>query len=216
MRRTKEDAQKTREQLIDAAEVVFQRRGVTGTSLEQIAREAGMTRGALYWHFRDKGEIFEAIVDRLRRPLVELEIAGADPGETAPLDRLREVLLMVVRDIAHDPQRRRAYEIMFHKCEFTEANQAIVARHRRTVMEVAERIRRLLDNAVRQGQLPAQFDAGRATRQLQVQMTGLLFIWLLWEDPERLESEAVEMVDAYLASLHTCYGVDTGAAALPD
>ena len=53
VRRTKEAAAITREQLLDAAERVFRERGVAGSSLAQIAAEAGVTRGAVYWHFRD-------------------------------------------------------------------------------------------------------------------------------------------------------------------
>ena len=50
-RRTKQDAQATREALLDAAEHVFEQRGVARTSLNHIAEAAGLTRGAVYWHF---------------------------------------------------------------------------------------------------------------------------------------------------------------------
>ena len=53
-RRTKEEALATRHALLDAAERVFGRRGVARTSLVEIAEEAGVTRGAVYWHFKDK------------------------------------------------------------------------------------------------------------------------------------------------------------------
>ena len=53
MKRCKQDAEKTKSQLIDAACEVFYREGVARATLEQIAREAGVTRGALYWHFNN-------------------------------------------------------------------------------------------------------------------------------------------------------------------
>lgn len=56
-RRTKEDAEKTREALLDAAERVFLRRGVSTSTLNEIAKEAGLTRGALYWHFEDRKSV---------------------------------------------------------------------------------------------------------------------------------------------------------------
>ncbi|MEE3190810.1 MAG: TetR family transcriptional regulator, partial [Pseudomonadota bacterium] len=68
-RRTKEEALQTRETLIEAAEVVFHRKGVSASSLNDIAKEAGVTRGAVYWHFKNKHDIFQAIVDRLLAPL---------------------------------------------------------------------------------------------------------------------------------------------------
>jgi len=47
VRRTKEEAEQTRDQILDAAEILFFERGVAHTSLEQIARAAGVTRGAV-------------------------------------------------------------------------------------------------------------------------------------------------------------------------
>ena len=64
-RRTKEDAQKTRELLIEAAENVFYDKGVSKASLSDIAESAGVTRGAIYWHFKNKHDVFEAMIERL-------------------------------------------------------------------------------------------------------------------------------------------------------
>ena len=61
MKRTPEEALKTRQSLLDAAVAVFRRKGVARSSLEEIARTAGVTRGALYWHFKDKQDLFDAL-----------------------------------------------------------------------------------------------------------------------------------------------------------
>ncbi|MCC7151144.1 MAG: TetR family transcriptional regulator, partial [Rubrivivax sp.] len=68
-RRTKQAAQVTRESLLDAAERVFQQRGVSRTALSDIAQAAGVTRGALYWHFKDKAALVNAMMDRVTLPL---------------------------------------------------------------------------------------------------------------------------------------------------
>ena len=62
-RRTKEEALETRNALLDAAELVFELRGVAGTALQEVAETAGVTRGAVYWHFRDKADLFNAMMD---------------------------------------------------------------------------------------------------------------------------------------------------------
>ena len=51
-RSTKQEALATRNRLLDAAEVLLQAQGVSQTSLQQIAQQAGATRGAIYWHFK--------------------------------------------------------------------------------------------------------------------------------------------------------------------
>ena len=86
-RKTKAEAAATREALLDAAEEVFFAKGVARTSLEQIARHAGLTRGAVYWHFKNKGDLFMALVQRVRMPFQSLmeEVNNADPT-VSPLD----------------------------------------------------------------------------------------------------------------------------------
>ena len=92
-RKTKADAQITRDQLLDAAEFLFQERGVSRTSLQQIADQAGLTRGAIYWHFKDKGELFCAMVDRVHLPFEEIIEQLQQDASHSPLTRLRQIML---------------------------------------------------------------------------------------------------------------------------
>ena len=71
-RRTKEDADATRNSLLDAAERVFYEKGVSRASLSDIAQAAGATRGAIYWHFKDKVALFNAMMDRVTHPLEQV------------------------------------------------------------------------------------------------------------------------------------------------
>jgi len=61
MRKTKEDTQKTRQDILQAAVENFSGKGFFNTSLNDIAQTAGVTRGAVYWHFTNKAEIFNAL-----------------------------------------------------------------------------------------------------------------------------------------------------------
>jgi AcrR family transcriptional regulator len=64
-RRSRRDERKeeTRAELIAAAAHVFARRGFHGSSLEEIARQAGYTTGAIYWHFTSKEDLFLAVYE---------------------------------------------------------------------------------------------------------------------------------------------------------
>jgi len=83
-RRTKHEAQATREHLLDTAEQVILARGLSRTSLQDIAQAAGLSRGAIYWHFVDKVALFNAIMDRVDLPL-EQALALAQQGQQAAL-----------------------------------------------------------------------------------------------------------------------------------
>ena len=91
-RRSKEDALATRHSLLDAAEHVFLAQGVAGTSLNDIAVAAGTTRGAIYWHFKDKADLFNAMMDRVLMPL-HLATAVDDQAPSGdPLPALKRAL----------------------------------------------------------------------------------------------------------------------------
>ncbi|WP_111498464.1 TetR family transcriptional regulator [Marinobacter bohaiensis] len=213
-RRTKEDAQKTREMLLDAAEHVFYEKGVSRTSLNDIAQAAGVTRGAIYWHFKNKHDVFEAMMERQEMPLEMLRAVVEDPDQPDPLGRFRDFMLHLTREIARDPQRRRVFEIMFHKCELTEENEPLVTRHRNNIKDATERMRGVLRNAIRLEQLPESLDVERAIIQLHVQITGLIYFWLLVPDTFDMEKESERVINAYFYSLEHCFvGEDAACGA---
>jgi TetR/AcrR family acrAB operon transcriptional repressor len=116
-RRSKEDALATRNSLLDAAERVFLAQGVAGTSLNDIALEAGTTRGAIYWHFRDKADLFNAMMDRVVMPLQCALESVQQPAGGDPLPALKKALRAAFRQTVRDPQTRRVFEVATHKVE---------------------------------------------------------------------------------------------------
>ena len=117
-RRTKEEALATRHRLLDAAEILFQSQGVSRTSLQQIAEQAGATRGAIYWHFKDKADLFNAMMERVRLPL-EAAARFVDHPAQDPLDVIENGMVGALRQVTTDPQVRRVFEIASHKVEYT-------------------------------------------------------------------------------------------------
>ena len=65
MRRTKTEALKTKEYLMLAALDTFYQKGIARTSLNEISQAAGVTRGALYWHFKNKEDLFDTLFQRI-------------------------------------------------------------------------------------------------------------------------------------------------------
>ena len=62
---TKEQAEKTRHDLLNSALIIFCKNGFNKTRLEDIANDAGVTRGAFYWHFRNKTEVFSELLKKI-------------------------------------------------------------------------------------------------------------------------------------------------------
>ena len=142
VRRTKAEALQTRAQILDAAEQVFHRKGVLSASLKDIASEAGVTRGAIYWHFKNKHDVFMAMVDRSRLPFDSLAERAEDASEPDPLGRLREFMVFLLQQAVCDPGQRRLFEIMFQKCEFSGENADLLDRQREACRDSSARLAR--------------------------------------------------------------------------
>ena len=200
-RRTKEAAAETRQCILDAAEHLFHEQGVSRTALADIASRAGVTRGDIYWHFQNKVELFQAMLERLHLPLEELALASERADEPDPLGRTRELLIRLLRNVELDAQSRRIEEILRHKCEYTDDLGDLRQKMQALHLQCDERIEKALRNAVDKGQLPADLDCRRATLCLHGYIHGLQGNWLLAPGGDSLAQQAEAFVDALLDML---------------
>ena len=124
-RKTKSESVQTRERILDAAEIEMLARGVGKASLEQIARRAAVTRGAIYWHFEDKASLLQAMIARTKMPMRDLRrCIGEHIPSAAPRELLREMMLHAVQRLASDAQHRRVCHIVLHRCEINDQEVA--------------------------------------------------------------------------------------------
>ncbi|BDT71769.1 HTH-type transcriptional regulator TtgR [Comamonadaceae bacterium OS-4] len=202
-RRTKEEALVTRELILDAAERVFHQRGVSRTSLQEIAKEAGLTRGAIYWHFENKGELFHAMMERVTLPMMARMTEITPEDEARPLDKIRRNTAAALREIAHNPQVRRVFEIAMQKVEYVDEMQEMQQRKISGRNECMDDMQHLLQIAQQLGHIKADAHLRNTTIGLFALVGGIKYNWLL--DPEAFDLEAVGLatLDAYLAGLKT-------------
>ena len=203
VRRTKEEAQETRTRILDAAEQVFSEKGVSRTSLADIAQTAGVTRGAIYWHFANKGELFTEMFDRVLLPLDELKAASVDPNEADPLGRLIDICTVCLRDTANDPHRRRVFDILFHKCEFVEEMGPVMARYQNTMRESLTSIQAGMRNAISKGQLPADMNVPVAASMVHAFISGSLKDMLFVPEVLDFGRHARQMVESMIDALRS-------------
>ena len=201
VRKTKEEAQVTRNAILDAAEAVFQERGVSRTSLAEIATAAGVTRGAVYWHFTNKADLFDAMIQRVFDPL-EAKLAELQTHETEnPLMALRAMTAYFLDRVIGDPRYFRILEIAWHKCEYVGEMATI----RDTHLECGNRYLAINEEGFRlareRGYLPATLDPRCAAVGLMAVVDGLVVNWTLDRTLFPLESFGPAIVDAYLAGL---------------
>ena len=200
-RRTKEDAAITREQLLDAAEKVFRERGVTRTSLAEVATAAGVTRGAVYWHFKDKAALFAAMCERATLPLDAMLAAATGESTTDPLGALRDIMVGALRHLATDPRAKAVFEIIFLKTEMCGELGEVVGRRDRERCDCLAQVEKLVRRAMDLGRLPANTDAALATQLLQACIGGLMREWVLDPRAYDLARDAPSLVECIIAGI---------------
>ncbi|MEO7885370.1 MAG: TetR family transcriptional regulator [Polaromonas sp.] len=206
-RRTKEDALATRHKLLDAAEHLFQAQGVSRTSLQDIARRAGATRGAVYWHFKDKADLFNAMMERVTLPMEnafnqenDLQQNLGTPSLNS-IDRIRLSTVNALRQIVTDAQTRRVFEVATQKVEYVEELQAVRLRHLAVRGGFLSGIEQAVATAAGQMNLQLPVSASAAAQGLHALIDGLIQNWLL--DPEAFDLLEIGQlaIDVYLRGL---------------
>jgi len=200
-RRTKVEAQVTRERLLDAAERIFCERGVTRTSLSEVATAAGMTRGAVYWHFKDKADLFRAMCDRATLPLEAMFERVGEAAPSDPLGTLRVLAIGALQNLAGDPRAQKVFEIVFHKSELVDELADLATTHRRERGVCLAQIEDIMRASAAAGQLPADLDPKLATQGLHALMVGIMHEWVLDPSAYDLHEAAPALIDTYLTGL---------------
>jgi TetR/AcrR family acrAB operon transcriptional repressor len=215
-RRTKEEAAATRDNILDAAEQLFVEQGVSRTTLQHIATAAGVTRGAIYWHFDDKGALFMAMMERATLPL-EAELQMLDQADSEdPLVDLRNYVLAVLRRTVEDPGARRVFEIATLKVEFVDEMDAVRHRRQQSLENWMARAERRIRLAAEKGLIQGRADPRTLALAMWTMIDGLIRSWMF--DPKSFDLLELGqcVIDPYLDGLRggscTSIGGDRASA----
>ncbi len=193
-RNTKQQAQETRNHIIDAAIERFSEHGVASTSLADIAATAGVTRGAIYWHFKNKADLLNGIWQQFDSSMTELQDEYHAKYPSDPLSVLRELVLYVISATVIDPRRRALMEIIYHKCEFVGEMTSLRLLQQALYLEHNEKIEDVLRQCIAAGQLPASLNLPLAAVAMRGYITGIIENWLFMPENFDLLAMAPQLV----------------------
>ena len=200
-RKTKLEALETRERLLDAAEVVFRQRGVTRTSLAEVATAAGVTRGAVYWHFKDKAALFHAMCDRATLPLDALFERAGETASAEPLQTLRELCVGALQRLAVDARTQVVFEVIFHKTEMVDELADIATSNQDERCRCLGQIEVIIRAAPKWANCAATSIRRSPRRGSTRLMVGIMHEWVLDPSAYDLAAAAPALIDTYLAGL---------------
>jgi TetR/AcrR family acrAB operon transcriptional repressor len=200
MRRTKEQAEQTRRRIMSAALKVFDRRGIARTTMEHIAQAAGVTRGAIYWHFRDKQALLQAIRDDVSLPLVDrADFTLLSSRETEPLERIERFLLDIIDAVDQDSRTRLVCSVMSFKCEYVGDLEGELDEYARKVEHARRNLTQVYGEARARKQLRAGLEPDIAALETAMFLTGLIRLSLLDGHRANVRRNARALVASHIA-----------------
>lgn len=196
-KRTKAEALKTRQELIETAIAQFAQHGVSKTTLNDIADAANVTRGAIYWHFENKTQLFNEMwlqQPSLRELIQEHLTAGL---EHDPFQQLREKLIVGLQYIAEIPRQQALLQILYHKCEFNDEmlEEAVI---REKMGFNPQTLREVLQSCQQQGYVAKSLDLDVVMIIIDGAFSGIVQNWLMNIAGYDLYKQAPALVDNVL------------------
>lgn len=199
VRRTRAEAEQTRLAILDAARRTFLERGVTHTTIGDIAQAAGVTRGAVYWHFSNKLELFLALRNSVTLPLLDkgyekLQLTGSDP-----LAGIESLLHGLACQVVNDPHTRDTYAVIHCRCEFTDELRPLLDEINLTAEQFTRTLEAVYRKAARMGQLRTDVRPVIAALETYAFITGLVRSLVTGMRTKDLHRHTRRLIEAHIA-----------------
>jgi TetR/AcrR family acrAB operon transcriptional repressor len=200
-RQTKEKAEQTRESILDAATQVFFKRGVARASLEEVAQLAGVTRGAVYWHFRDKLDLFAAIEERLRMPQEAqlIELNRSSPRD--PLAELERVIVKTLTQLAVDEITQVQMTVVLLRVDYIDEMAPALERQAAYQRRFSDGLQRYFRDVVPPPGAGCDWSPAMAAQILHTLVHGTVLRALRFPSEYPLQTNGVSVVRAFMKAL---------------
>lgn len=178
MRRTKEAAEATRQALLDTALALFASAGPEAVTLKQIASAAGVTHGALYWHFRNKADLLQQLYEISELPFERHALEQRQAVQQDALGALQHFLLGSLQELHSRDRLLQIYRVFHYGRARSPELVPLQGQLNAEARQWYEQVHYFLKQARKQKQIRKKLDLDRLSRALVAACTGLLDLWI--------------------------------------
>ena len=200
MRRTKEEAKATRQDVLRSALQVFSEKGYAATTLKEIADRAGVTRGAVYWHFDNKADLYNTLLAEFSAISSQVVAKAVEAGGTLP-EILKRIFVRLLQEVERDRELRAVLELEL----FTMLRISELEASRQKQLEAGEQllagIAQAMEEGIQAGSLRKDFEPITMARSFLAFQKGAIQLWLLNPKSFSLQLEAEAMAEIYLKGI---------------
>ena len=200
MRRTKEEAAVTRATLLKTALAVFSAKGYDAATLDDVAKAAKVTRGAIYWHFKSKSDLYNTLVEEFSaRGAAVVQQAVAEGGTL--IEILRLIFIRQCALIEEDKEARAIIELALFKTGLDPELKAGRKKQVEAGNALLEGITGAMQQGVDQGLLRNDVDPADMARAFVAFENGVIQLWLTTPRSFSLKQSAESFADILITGL---------------
>jgi TetR/AcrR family transcriptional regulator, acrAB operon repressor len=200
MRKTKEEAAITRQNLLDAALTVFSREGYAATTLDDVAKEAGVTRGAIYWHFGSKAELYTTLITESESAAqVRMDELAAEGGGV--IDIMRRIAVHLLKEIEQNERTRAIHELVMFKTGIEPELAESMEKKRQDIADLVDEIEGYIKMGINKGEIRSELNPRDVTIAFLGLQNGAIMMWLLNPSVFSLKQRANSLMDIFFEGI---------------
>lgn len=200
MRRTKEDAAKTRAHILDVALRLFGELGYSGASLSKIAAAAEVTKGAIYWHFESKVDLYEQLIyEKSRHSFNELHGILSENGPA--VDKLKQYLIRSFLLLTEDQGFRELQRVIIFKTEQLPELNTQIEQQKNSMRLLLDHLTEVIEEGKKQGSIKKSVVSSELSWEMLAFHNGVSNTWLLFPDSFPLDQKATKIVHHFFESI---------------
>ena len=196
-RRTKADAERTRQQLLETALALFSEKGLANVTLAQVASAAGVTRGAIYWHFKDKAEMISALWEQAFQPVSVRYGSLLEQKLEDPLQVLEDISGNFIEELLSNEHLQQVSRLR----QQAAYDERVIEVWRKQFLRDQERLCRLMTQVRDRGELRDELTVEEAAMMVFCFLGGIVGRWLLAPEYMQLEERGKNMLAVFFDGL---------------
>jgi TetR/AcrR family acrAB operon transcriptional repressor len=199
-RKTPAETERTRRAVLQAGLTVFSQRGYSATRLEDVAQAAGITRGAIYYHFKSKADLYTALVDDASARLEEVIVSARSSGGSFT-EITRRVMVRMLAYLEEDETYRAVQGLLLLKTGVAPDLYAGRPSQRDEIQAKEAELAAVMRAGIAAGAFRADLDPVEGARAMLAYLDGITLHWLLAPEAYSIAASAPALVEIYLRGI---------------
>ena len=201
MRKTKEEAEITKHKIMDEALQLFKNVGYDATRLQDIAKAAGLTRGAIYWHFKNKLDILATLMMNMKERF-EIGLKNFQEESGKAVEKLERLVRDIITAHTADPKFRDLVIVMVSNYQISER----LRKHRFKIMfptQFIELTSSLAKQGMDEGDIRKDIDPVEIAWLMLILFSGSIVAEVKFPDAFKASDKSDRIVDCFMHGIRT-------------